>query len=189
MIAISPEMLKLCQEGDRRAQHDLYKACFQTLMGVCMRYKKDQSEAASSLNIGFLKVVTNLEKYKPEAPFEAWIRRIMINTLVDEFRKSKREKEIIEHVDFSTAPPNLSYGKDLNEGALLMDAEEIEAIIKLLPPVTQKVFNLSVVDGYSHDEISEMLGMSAGTSKWHLSFGRARLREIIIQKKTVPKVI
>ena len=97
---LSAQLLADCQQGDRRAQFQLYKSCFSTLMSVGMRYKKDESESAATVNTAFLKILKNLDKYQSNVPFQAWIRRIMINTVIDEFRKNRKVRELIEHTDF-----------------------------------------------------------------------------------------
>ena len=86
---IDTTLLQACRKNDRKAQSQLYKSCFGLLMSVCIRYKNDEAEARAVLNQGFLKILTNLDKYDSKIPFEAWIRRIMINTIIDEFRKIK----------------------------------------------------------------------------------------------------
>ena len=181
-MKINQQLIQDCKKGDRKAQFQLYKSCFNLLMGVCMRYKKDESEAAAVLNVGFLKILNGLKSYKPEVPFEAWIRRIMINTLIDDFRKNRKVKELMEYRDFTETPPKVDA---INYGTAdkLFDAEELENLIKQLPPVSQKVFNLFAIDGYSHKEIGEMLDISNGTSKWHVAFARKKLQEMM--KKTI----
>lgn len=187
-MKIGQQLIADCRNGDRKAQFQLYKSCFNVLMGVCMRYKKDKAEAASVLNQGFLKILTNLEKYNPKVPFEAWIRRIMINTVIDEFRKNRKVRELIEHTDF-TDHQAVNYQVDYNAADQMFDAERLEAFIKRLPPVSQKVFNLFAIDGYSHKEIGDMLGISDGTSKWHLSSARKKLQEMLQQAINTYKVI
>lgn len=172
---IEPKLLHACKKRDRKAQFQLYKSCFSLLMGVCIRYKRDEAEARSILNVGFLKILTNLEKYNTKVPFEAWIRRIMINTIIDEFRKNRKERELIDYTDFG-ATDRFNQQVDYNEADKLFDVAAIEHLIKQLPSVTQKVFNLYIIDGYSHKEISKMLQMSVGTSKWHLSNARKILK-------------
>ena len=83
-------MLEACQRSDRKAQAALYKRCFSLLMGVCIRYVKQEDQAVALLNMGFLKILNNLDRYRSEVPFEAWARRIMINTVIDEYRKNKK---------------------------------------------------------------------------------------------------
>ncbi len=172
---IDAKLLKACQAKDQRAQYQLYKRCFSLLMGVCIRYKKDEDEARAILNVGFLKILNNLDKYRPNVPFEAWIRRIMINTVIDEFRRNKKEREYIEYTDFQTSP-NYNQHVDYNEADKEFDVQALEHLIKQLPPMSQQVFNLYVIDGYSHKEIGGMLGISDGTSKWHLSNARKILK-------------
>jgi len=147
-------------------------------MSVGMRYKKDESESAAVVNTAFLKILKNLDKYNSKVPFQAWIKRIMINTVIDEFRKNRKVRELIEHTNFEDY-----YNHDdlvtMNVADLNFDAEELGNMIKRLPPVSQKVFNLFAIDGYSHKEIGIMMDISDGTSKWHLSFARKKLRELI----------
>ena len=187
-MKVNRQLLSDCAQGDRRAQFQLYKSCYSVLMSVCMRYKKDQDAAAEVLNMGFLKILNNIGKYKEEVPFEAWIRRIMINTVIDEFRKNRKVQELMESTDF-TEDQNYTDYVDYNTADRLFDAEQLEAIIKRLPPVSQKVFNLYAIDGYTHKEIADMLGISDGTSKWHLSFARKKIKEIIQQTIHSSKVI
>lgn len=134
----------------------------------------------ATVNEGFLKIINNLSKYSPDTPFEAWIRRIMINTLIDDFRKNRKVHELIENQDF-TDTDNHAGLVDFNTADLQFEAGQLEAMIRALPPMSQKVFNLFAIDGYGHLEIGELLGISDGTSKWHLSFARQRLRELMQQ--------
>jgi len=177
---INQPLLQDAARGDRRAQFQLYKRCFSVLMSVCVRYRRSEEDAAAMVNEGFLKIINNLPKYSPDTPFEAWIRRIMINTLIDDFRKNRKVNELIENQDF-TNHQNHDGLVDFNTADLNFEAGQLEAMIRLLPPMSQKVFNLFAIDGYGHLEIAELLGISEGTSKWHLSFSRQRLREMMIQ--------
>lgn len=177
-MRIDPTILNKCKKGDRKAQFDLYNRCFPILMGVCMRYKKDESEAAQILNTGFLKILNGLKKYKDNVPFEAWIRRIMINTVIDEFRKNKKSRDLVEHTNFET-PEFYSDQVDYNIADQAFDAEDVQRFIDKLPKMSKRVFNLFAIDGYSHREVSEELGISVGTSKWHLSFARSKVQELM----------
>ncbi len=179
-MTISLQLIQDCAKKDRKAQFQLYRSCYPLLMGVCMRYRKSEDEAAAVLNAGFLKILNNIEKYNKEVPFEAWIRRIMINTLIDDFRKNRKVKELIEYTDFEHEE-TFTESVDFNTADRMFDAEEIELLIQQLPPMSQKVFNLYAIDGFSHKEVGKMLGISDGTSKWHLSFARKKLREMIKQ--------
>jgi RNA polymerase sigma factor (sigma-70 family) len=184
---ISANLLNACRRNDRKAQNELYKSCFSVLMSVCVRYQKDESEARAALNQGFLKILNHLEHYNPKVPFEAWIRRIMINTLIDEYRKTQKERQRTEYVDFS-ATDTFNDAVDFNLADQLFDAQAVTALVQQLPPTTQKVFNLYVIDGYSHKEIAEMLGSSEGTTKWHLSTARQTLKNLLQNAMSKTKV-
>ncbi len=176
-MQIDNEIIEKCKNNDRRAQHELYKHCFSILMSVCLRYEKNREDAEELLNMGFLKIVTKLDKYQTKIPFEAWIRRIMINTIIDQYRKNKRQNETIEYTDFE----DNSFDKhfDYNEADKNFDAESLRKLIRKLPDMSRQVFNMHVLDGYSHKEISDEIGISVGTSKWHVSNARTMLKEMI----------
>ena len=170
------------QQGDRRAQYQLYQRCYNVLMSVCLRYRRSEDEAAAMLNLGFLKIVQNLKKYQENVPFEAWIRRIMINTLIDDFRKNRKVNELIEDRDFSDTD-DLKGLVEFNTADLEFDASQLEAMIRALPPMSMKVFNLYAIDGYNHKEIGQLLNISDGTSKWHLSSARSKLKDMILKHR------
>lgn len=92
-MTISPELLEAARKGARKAQYELYQQCYPVLMAVCLRYRRDESEASAALNDGFLKILQNLHRYSPEVPFVAWIRRIQINTLIDMFRREAKWRD------------------------------------------------------------------------------------------------
>ena len=174
-MTIDPKILRACADGNRLAQNELYRVCYSPLMSVCMRYKQDRDDAAGMLNVGFLKILQNIGKYDTSTPFVAWIKRIMINTMIDDYRKGRKD-QIIEHRDFSEPQFDVD-GIDFKQADKEFDADEIRTIINELPNMTLKVFNLYAIDGYSHKEIAKMLGMSDGTSKWHLSNARQKIKE------------
>jgi RNA polymerase sigma factor (sigma-70 family) len=184
-MSIGQELLKACKSNDRRAQHQLYKLSFHFLMKVCSRYVHNKEDALSYLNNGFLKILTNLDKYKTEIPFESWAKKVMIHSVIDEFRKNKNYMQKEVHRDF-TLSENDCY-IDSSEADSKLSAEDIYKLIKELPPMTASVFNLYVIDGYNHREIGEMLGISEGTSKWHLSNARVKLKEKI--KRSVISIV
>lgn len=177
-------LIEEVQRGSSRAEYRLYRLCFPLLMGICTRYRTNHDEAVAMVNEGFLKILLNLHSYRPDQPFEAWIRRIMINTLIDDFRRHHRYREHISLHDFQDWHDDDGL-VDFNQADLDFDAAELEAMIHQLPPMSRKVFNLFAIDGYSHAEIGEMLGISEGTSKWHLSFARKKLQELLLQHQKI----
>ena len=174
---IEIDLITACIRKERKAQYDLYKLVFRYLMSICVRYTHSYEEANEALNTGFLKILNNLEKYKADVPFKAWIRKIMVNVLIDEYRKQKKEKENTKMMmDYVEHTPMV----EINNAIAKMDAERIHKLIMELPIVSQRVFNLFVIDGFDHKEIAAMLGISEGTSKWHLHNSRELLKEKLV---------
>lgn len=176
---LDPHMLQAAHRGDRKAQYALYRVCFPVLMAVCVRYKRDEQEAAAAVNTGFLKIIRNLDRYRrEEVPFEAWIRRIMINTVIDEFRQEKKWRELTvftESIEKEHPKEPIAW----NEAEQRLDLQHLENMLRRLPRVTQQVFNLFALDGFTHREIGEMLQISEGTSKWHVNHARTQLQNWI----------
>lgn len=175
---IEDDILKKCIANNRKAQFTLYKKCYGLMLSICLRYERNKEDAEFMLNQGFMKVLTKLDQYSQDKPFEAWLRRIMINTIIDNYRKTNKENSIIQFKDIASDGTDRDW-VDYNLADMQFEAEELRAMISTLPPESLKVFNLYTVEGYAHKEIAEMLGISDGTSKWHLSFARKKLRELI----------
>lgn len=177
-MKVDKELLEACIQNKRKAQFELYKLCYSTMMSVCFRYEKNKEDAEFLLNKAFYKILKNLESYQDKVPFNAWIRRITINTAIDEYRKAQRSRLTYVEEPMHIAPMS---NVDFNEADQNYDAEELLELVRQLPPISQKVFNLYVIDGYNHKEIAEQLSMSEGTSKWHLSSARKKLKELLIK--------
>lgn len=150
------------------------------MLSVCLRYESNKEDAEFLLNQGFLKIVTKIESFKGNRPFEAWIRRIMINTIIDDYRKHNKDRNIIQFKDILNDGTENEW-VEYNAADLNFEAEELLSFIEKLPAESKKVFVLYAIDGYAHKEIAEMLDISDGTSKWHVSFARKKLRELIAQ--------
>ncbi len=179
------DLLARCRKNDRKAHNELYRQCFGYLLAICRRYCNNKEDAESLLNQGFLKIITHLDKYKEDVPFGSWIGRIMVNTIIDEFRRDKKRRENMSglEIDEIQSMSNI----DFNEAEQNLDAEALERLIQQLPETSKKVFNLYAIDGYTHKEIGEMLNISDGTSKWHVSYARKSLQEML--KKTMQKMM
>jgi len=169
------ELIKGCIADDRRSQNALYKKYFPLLSSIARRYAANEDDIIFKLNGGFYKVLTNLHKFDHQYSPATFIRNIMINYFIDEFRKEKKYFLNIELKEEG----ELESGITFNEGALNIEAEELFSILKHLPEVTRKVFNLFAIDGFKHEEISTMLGISTGTSKWHVNEARRQLKIIL----------
>ena len=159
--------------NDRLAQAELYKHAYPQLMSICRRYAKDDLDARGLLNQGFLKILTNLDRKKADVPFIAWAKRITINTIISEFRKDKLRMEKQEQMEEQKLENHSVSWNTIGEK---IEAEVLQLMLDRLPEASRKVFNLFASDGYSHKEISDMLGISEGTSKWHVSAARKDLQ-------------
>ena len=148
------------------------------LMSVCSRYEKNKDDALAVLNQGFLKILNNLGQFQEGKPFEPWIKRIMINVCIDEFRKSKNYRQHTRHTDFEMEAP-IEAAVEWNDAEKFITDESLEHMLRQLPPVSGQVFNLYAIDGLKHKEIADLLKISEGTSKWHLSHARQLLKKML----------
>jgi len=143
------------------------------MMTVCLRYVKTDGDAVEVLNSGFLKVFKNIQRYdSSQASLYTWIRTIVVNSCVDFVKQKQRlEKvsELSEGIEVHIAPEVISK----------MKTAELLELVRKLAPATQAVFNLYVIEGYSHKEVAQLLSISEGTSKWHLSEARKILQQLI----------
>jgi len=165
-------LLKGCRKGRRRSQELLYRRFASAMYGLCLQYASSEEDAQDILQDGFVKVFTKLDQVKNPEAFPGWIRRIMINTALERYRS----QVVLQPVD------ELKGSIPGEEGDQVMDeltSEELVRLIQGLTPRYRMVFNLYAVEGYSHQEISEELGISVGTSKSNLSRARAILQEKI----------
>ena len=171
------ELLSGCIREDRIYQKRLYETYYGRMMSVCMRYTNDREEALDVLHEGFMKVYRNIKHYKPKHSLESWIRRIMINTAIDHYRKNKKYRNQVD-IEYASA-----HSDDDGSGALSsMSVEEILKLVQQLPPSYRTVFNLYVIEGFNHREIGEKLGISEGTSKSNLAKARGKLQKMIHEK-------
>ena len=169
-----------CLEGGRKYQKLLYERYYGSMMGVCLRYARDREEARDILHEGFMKVFRNLAKFNEGTNLGAWIRRIMINTAIDHYRKSAKMPNLVE---INHAVHEI----DVQDVVSEMSAQEILKLVQKLSPAYRTVFNLYVIEGYSHKEVGEKLGISEGTSKSNLAKARAKLQRMILGSRVVAK--
>jgi RNA polymerase sigma factor (sigma-70 family) len=163
------EIINACLSGDHRAPEKLYGILAPKMYGVCLRYAKDIHEAEDNLQEGFVTVFTKLKDFRHEGSFEGWVRRIMINISLDSFRK----KQVILYID---ELKKIDSATGDEEAMAQLPVEELVRVIQELPPRYRMVFNLYVMEGYNHAEISKELGISEGASKSDLSRAREILR-------------
>lgn len=142
-------------------------------MSITLRYAESRDEAAEILNDAFMKVFTNIKKYDKNRPFKPWLRRIIINTAINHYHKTKKHREI-ESIDF--AENNLGEEQQIISG---ISYEEIIEMVQRLTPAYRTVFNLYVIEGFKHREIADMLDIAVGTSKSNLSKAKKNLQSIL----------
>ncbi|MEO0897191.1 MAG: RNA polymerase sigma factor [Bacteroidota bacterium] len=172
MTQVTLKLLRACRKKDRRAQSMLYEHCFGFLMPVAMRYANCEDDARAYLNMGFYKILKKLDQLKDINAFQGWAKRVLITTILDQLRKEKRYTDKVLHTEDSQ-------GEEIPDAWLNesdIDAEEIYAAIRSLPPMTASVFNMYAIDGYKQKEIAELLKIQLGTVKWHYAEARKRLK-------------
>ncbi|MCR9101286.1 MAG: RNA polymerase sigma factor [bacterium] len=168
-------LIQACVRRERWAQKVLYEEYYSRMMGVCLRYATDDEEALDILHEGFIKVFRHIGKYKPGTSLSAWIRRIMVNTAIDYFRKNSRRRteDMDEAYDISTNDPDAI--------SRCTEREILEAIQELTPSY-RAVFNLYVIEGYAHKEIAELLDITESTSRSNLVKARLKLKEMLSER-------
>lgn len=170
------EIIAGCKDNSRKAQEQLYKAYYGAMVSLCLRYTRNEEDAVEVLNNGFLKVFKNINRYEPlKATLYTWIRTIILNSCLD-FIKARqhtiKHQALNENLDVHISPEILSKIKN----------EELLHLVRRLSPATKAVFNLYIMEGFSHKEIGKLLSISEGTSKWHLSEARKNLQQMIQQQ-------
>lgn len=177
--------VEACSRNSRESQKTLYGSFYGYAMAICDRYTNKQDDAVEILNDGFLKVFRDIHNFKPAyadviSSFKGWLRKIMIYTAIDHFRKYHKHQLVSPLDDFSLHIPSV------NEDAVnKLSYEEIIRAVQELTPGYRTVFNLFVIEGISHEEIAEHLGISTGTSKSNLFKARMQLQKILLKNYNI----
>lgn len=168
------DLIKGCLENDRRMQQELYNRFAPKMYGVCLRYTGNGDDAQDVLQDGFVKVFRKLDSFRSEGSFEGWIRRVFVNTAIEHFRRKHYMQPVTEREENTLESKTLTALDGLSE-------KDILKLVQQLAPGYRAVFNLYVVEGYSHKEIAEMLDITEGTSKSQLSRAKVILQDMIKQ--------
>ena len=168
------DLIKGCLENDRRMQQELYNRFAPKMYGVCLRYTSNGDDAQDVLQDGFVKVFRKLDSFRSEGSFEGWIRRVFVNTAIEHFRRKHYMQPVTEREENTLESKTLTALDGLSE-------KDILKLVQQLAPGYRAVFNLYVVEGYSHKEIAEMLDITEGTSKSQLSRAKVILQDMIKQ--------
>jgi RNA polymerase sigma factor (sigma-70 family) len=172
-------ILKGCREGKRTAQKQLYDKYVSSMLAICLRYSKSRDEAEDLIQEGFLKIFQNINTYRKHGSLEGWIKRIMINHALNQYKKN-RKIPFAENVDLINESEILTLDDEI-ENTDPVPAETLLAMIQSLPEGYRMVFNLYVFEGYSHKEISEAMNCSENTSKTQLMKARRHLQRKIFE--------
>ena len=159
-----------CQKNDRESQKLLYQNFYAYGMSICLPYADDREEAAEVLNDGFMKIFKNVKTFDLSRPFEPWFRKIMVNTAINSYRQHRL---VIHGVEMEKARHAAQPENTLSH----ISYQEIIDLLRKLPQAYRTVFNLYAIEGYKHEEIAEMLGISVGTSKSNLHRAKEALKK------------
>ncbi len=183
-----------CIEGRRKAYSLLYRKFASTMLGVCMRYCNNKSEAEDVLQEGFIKVFSHISSFRKEGSFEGWIKRIMINAAIDNYQHNLKHyfhADVDEIDEFTIIGDAESHDPDLPQD-IEIPKEKLMELIQQLPEGYRMVFNLYAIEGLGHKEIAAMLSISENTSKTQLMKARRNLRrmlDIILKPENVKKAL
>ena len=153
-------------------QEILYNRFSSKMYGVCLRYASNAAEAEDILQEGFIKIFKKIDTFRSEGSFEGWVRRIFVNTAIEHFRRRKYLMPVTEKEENTIEGKYISVLDELG-------AKDIMALVQELSPGYRTVFNMYVVEGYTHKEIADQLGISEGTSKSQLSRAKVILQDMV----------
>jgi len=173
------QLVEGCKRESRIAQKELFSKLYGRLLSICMRYSDDRDEAEDILQNGFIKVFKSIDNYKGDGSFEGWVKRIVVNTAIDNYRRKKVRPVVTDSELTDRMSDQL---EDELEDESVYEKIPISVVmeaVQKLSPAYKTVFNLYVLEGYNHNEISETLGISVGTSKSNLSKARFNLKKIV----------
>jgi RNA polymerase sigma-70 factor (ECF subfamily) len=171
-IPSESDLIKGCIEGKPEMQKLLYDRFSSKMYGVCLRYTENNEDANDLMQEGFIKVYKSLSKFRAEGSFEGWIRRIFVNTSIEHYRKKVKLYKVTEVQENTIEDEQIDAFDSLA-------TKDILNIVNELSPGYRQVFNMHVVEGYSHKEIADLLGITEGTSKSQLARAKGVLKKII----------
>lgn len=168
------DLIQGCIAGEKRMQEELYNRFSPKMFAVCIRYAGNTDDAQDILQDGFVKIFKNLSRFRSEGSFEGWIRRIFVNTAIEHLRRKKFLKPIDEKEENTIPYKEVTVLDSLGE-------KDIMNLISQLSPGYRTVFNMYVVEGYTHKEVGDILGISEGTSKSQLARARMILQNMVVK--------
>lgn len=174
-------LIEACVRGDRKSQQFLYQTFYGKMLGVCIRYAPDRDEAKDMLHDGFIKVFERLKSFENKGSLEGWIRRIIVNNAIDQIRKKRDFVQSLNESGFENIMDDWDENFEMQEN-MRIKADKIIELIQKLSPAYRTVFNMYVIENYSHKEIAEELEISIGASKSNLAKAKMKLRALFEEK-------
>ena len=173
------QLIENCKSNDTKAQSELYKLFSSKLFTVCLKYSRNYAEAEDNLQDAFLTIFNKIEQYKSKGSFEGWLKRVTVNTVLQQYRKEKIFEIVNETIEDEVEV-------EIDEDDLSIDY--LLKIIQQLPDRYRLVFNMYVLDGYSHKDIADLLEINIGTSKSNLARARQILKQTIEDYKKTQRL-
>jgi RNA polymerase sigma-70 factor (ECF subfamily) len=165
-------LIQGCKRNDRDSQRLLYQHYYSYALSICARYSRNITEAKEVVNDGFMKVFGKIDQYNPDSSFKGWIRKIMINASIDQYRKELKHQQ---HDNLASVFSPVVQPQAISD----LSFEELIGLVQKLSPAYRAVFNLYAIDGHTHEEIGKILNISVGTSKSNLLKARENLRRML----------
>ena len=195
-MVIDKDMLIGCINNDRLSQHKLYKRLHGFMLQIAFKYSNDRDKAVDYMNLGFYKLLRKIHLYDFKTPFDSWARVIIKNTIIDEYRKEIKYKNTysLDEVDcfigddmeqdtFEFSASRQNYDTDENLADKKFSMERVEYMLRNLGEKTREVIKMQILDGFTHEQIAKILGISVSASKWHLVQGKNYLRNNLVVSK------
>jgi RNA polymerase sigma factor (sigma-70 family) len=171
-----------CVRGNAKSQERLYRYLYGTMMAVCLRYTKNHEQAEDILQEGFIKVFDKVHRFNFDGSFEGWVRRIMVNTAIDFFRKKKTDFTVLGENDSIENYADVAEEEEEHDENYDFTPDDILKAMQQLTPAYRAIFNLYVFENMTHVEIAEQLGISVGTSKSNYAKAKRNLKKILTNR-------
>ena len=176
-------IVEKCKKQDRLSQRKIYEMFYGKMMAVCLRYARNSDDAKDILQDGFIKAFNKIDRYSFEGSFEGWLKRIIVNTAIDSYRRKKREVTI---ADDSLIKDDAIIDDEVTNKYEGLSINDIVDAMQQLSPGYRSVFNLYVMEGLTHKEIAETLNVSEGTSKSNFAKAKSNIKKILTKKINRP---
>ncbi|NUO02200.1 MAG: sigma-70 family RNA polymerase sigma factor [Saprospiraceae bacterium] len=174
-------IIEACRRQDRASQKELYQLFYSFTLAIAMRYTASTDEGREIVNDVFYRVFTKIDHYNPELPFKAWLHKVTVHTAIDYYRK-------YHHNTTQTSELADAMAVEVENAVFSrLSADELRALVQQLPPAYRMAINLYAIEGYNHQEIAGMMGITEGTSKSNLFKARARLKQLMLSQEVISK--